>query len=1855
MQDVNIFVRILGDSNPLVRAAKKAKQGIREVRQETEKATATTKQATTATNQGAAATAKATSSTNALNNSRKALNATTRKMAAQERFIGDAFGANAHKINKQYLSSINGLRLGLQKLNQESMHTLAQGRDGRLTTVAQMPALMGAMQNNLKMRFLEQQTVRLQSHFKNLQWTGRQMMVGVTAPIMAVGAAAVATGMQVDELSIRLEKLVDNGERSATEVASIMESLDEQARSIVSRLGTARTDVMSIQSRFAQTGFDESSIERGTKETVDLMAYGDVDQETATELVRQLAMISDGWGEVTDQLDKFNAMDDRTNLSLKDTAAALPHVFPLLQEFNISAAGTAGLMSGITQRGYEASEAATALRNAFTKIPAGMAGMDASSEGAQSRLKIVRDSLTDIQQLTGIDIKLVGDDGKIKDGMEILTNVMQGLNQLQQLDPNKGVLAMRAFFGSEGAGVGSALAQAFENRDSDLYKAMEIAMSEQGSLRENTLSQLEKVEEAKSTRLKAALEELRVAAQDLGLELIPIATKIVNAITKVLEAFTNLPAGAKAAAIGMLAAVALVGPVVYGFSQIGLVLTTMFRGATKALGKFIPGMGGLKTTTVQGQTALLSFNQALADLDRELQEGLITTKGYDERLEEIKEEYGELALAAEVAENRVEELNEEMNKPVVNKTGVYGGLQDGSGVTAIDVDKDKDAPIIYPGLQDGSGLTPDDIIDVDADGKVMRKAGSEIGEEVVEGVAEGAVKKQGLIARTFGRLFGRGGAAAGAAAGATAGPLANLKMLLPNLTGMFGRLGTAGAGAGTAINGSMVAASGGMTTLFTAAAPIAAILALIGVVIFGIWKNWDSVSKGIGDSFDKLKDAGEKFISAVLQPFKDILQRISGESEKGKETMGSMWEDLGEIIGDVIDAITRIIEIITPIAVAIAKVLSEAFFIVMNVVKLVVSALKGDWEGFKDALVNIGKSILNIMLDVAGGITSAFIMAFSEVIEHAIELVDDIVGAVGGLLSKIGIDVDWDDSLEGLKDSWTEKADLAGDYFRQEWNKLGFFRDIGEEAGEDIAEGAQDGADDIGGPELGEPTYDPEAAAAAGRDQAESFLDSFWNRMKGVVDSWEDAALGAFDDWAENQIGAIDAKIDAIDREVEAERKRQEDLDYLAKKDELRAKRKSALIKHQADRDLAIFEGRYDDAAQLDYEHDQTIDGLKRDEEDLERDRQQTLTDRVRDAEKERLEIQKDSLKEQIDEKREALQKELDAITEYIPKNAAEAEKMQQAIHAAMEKYTDGYGTIGKNQAVEWGKNWSTAWQQAVNDFEDSKAAEAAGQVIMEQFAKGLGLTLTVPGNGAGNNGAHSTPQRASRPGESYGTPDTPATRATGSPLGTRIADTIGMVSDAIFGQLNRHTGGPIGTSSMSPSDVPATLQTGEYVVRRSSVSKFGRGFMDSINRGEVPTFHTGGYVGLAKSAIGSAFGKAAVGMAHGLASMSGITADALKEAYAKASGTFGAAEGFGAGGKIDTSGMTRAQIVDNVVKGTHPGFKSRVAAWNAELGNKYNIEAGYRSMAEQARLYSRWIRGVPGQAKAARPGSSYHNFGLAIDLSPSRTTAKERELGKKYGLYWPMSYEPWHVQPVEAAQWKELILQGYLPGGSSGPAQVGNTGWSVVNGLFQGANAMAPLGGTVTAGREEIKSIVRGMLGRFGWGLDQWPALDRLVSGESSWNPSAANPSSSARGLFQKMTSIHGPLEPTIEGQANWGLNYIKQRYGSPSAAYNKWLSRSPHWYHQGGMVFPSLDVGGKILEDGIAKVHKNERVLTATQTQAYESGGGDVNIEFRFDGGYFGTDRELEKLVDTIESRIIPKINKQKGNSTRSFKTYK
>lgn len=87
--------------------------------------------------------------------------------------------------------------------------------------------------------------------------------------------------------------------------------------------------------------------------------------------------------------------------------------------------------------------------------------------------------------------------------------------------------------------------------------------------------------------------------------------------------------------------------------------------------------------------------------------------------------------------------------------------------------------------------------------------------------------------------------------------------------------------------------------------------------------------------------------------------------------------------------------------------------------------------------------------------------------------------------------------------------------------------------------------------------------------------------------------------------------------------------------------------------------------------------------------------------------------------------------------------------------------------------------------------------------------------------------------------------------------------------------------------------------------------------------------------------------------------------------------------------------------------FRSRVSALLYEAGGRVTIVSGRRSYQEQARLYAKYQAGTGNLA--ARPGSSKHEQGLAVDFGGDVALAER--LAPKYGLRQTVPGERWHFE----------------------------------------------------------------------------------------------------------------------------------------------------------------------------------------------------------------------------------------------------
>ena len=117
---------------------------------------------------------------------------------------------------------------------------------------------------------------------------------------------------------------------------------------------------------------------------------------------------------------------------------------------------------------------------------------------------------------------------------------------------------------------------------------------------------------------------------------------------------------------------------------------------------------------------------------------------------------------------------------------------------------------------------------------------------------------------------------------------------------------------------------------------------------------------------------------------------------------------------------------------------------------------------------------------------------------------------------------------------------------------------------------------------------------------------------------------------------------------------------------------------------------------------------------------------------------------------------------------------------------------------------------------------------------------------------------------------------------------------------------------------------------------------------------------------------------------------------------------------------------------------------------------------------------------------------------------------------------------------------------------------------------ALADTNGVAVTRTEDLtkadpRTLAKALMPLLGLESSQFSCVDSIWTQESGWNVHADNPNSSAYGIPQalpgsKMSSAGPDWQNSAETQIKWGLNYIKERYGSACSA---WSFKQAHgWY---------------------------------------------------------------------------------------------
>ena len=490
--------------------------------------------------------------------------------------FGRLFKTEFETINKVARENVKDLQTQYIKMGRDA--------NGAMKAIAVRPlsldmnnlatkTMVAAQKQAILNQLLKQGSTNLLNFGKNTQWAGRQLMVGFTIPLMALGAAASKTFMDMETQAIRFKKVYGDLFTSTTESTAALDAIKNLGKEFT-KYGIAVSDTVGLASEAAAAGFKGVDLQRQTAAATRLSILGQVESQKALEttiaLQNAFAMSSE---DLAKNIDFLNAVENQTVLSLDDMSTAIPKAAPVIQQLGGDVKDLAFFMAAMKEGGINASEGANALKS-------GLASMINPTAKASAML-----------QGFGINIKKIVVDNK-GDLKKTVTDFATALNKL---DPLNRAQAIEQMFGKFQFARLSTLFANVTKEGTQAARVLDLAgasIQELAALSEKELGQ---TSESAMNKFRSSIEQLKLALVPVGEQFLKVITPIAEFVTKILDKFNSLGDGTKKVIVVLTAVVAGLGPVLlmtFGLLMNGLAniikgftfLKSIFNKAGRATG-----------------------------------------------------------------------------------------------------------------------------------------------------------------------------------------------------------------------------------------------------------------------------------------------------------------------------------------------------------------------------------------------------------------------------------------------------------------------------------------------------------------------------------------------------------------------------------------------------------------------------------------------------------------------------------------------------------------------------------------------------------------------------------------------------------------------------------------------------------------------------------------------------------------------------------------------------------------------------------------------------------------------------------------------------------------------------------------------------------------------------------------------------------------------------------------------------------------------------------------------------------------------------------------------------------------------
>jgi TP901 family phage tail tape measure protein len=496
-------------------------------------------------------------------------------------------GASTKTFGRLFKSEFDTIgKVSEERVKKLQTQYIKMGRDanGAMQAMAIMPTKLNmsdygtqvqlaAQKQALFNQLMKQGSTNLLNFGKNTQWAGRQLMVGFTLPLMAVGTAASKTFMEMEAQAIKFKKVYGDLFTPQEETEEALTNITNLGREFT-KYGVAVSTTVGLAAEAAAAGFSGLDLQRQTTEATRLSILGQLDSQKALEttisLQNAFGMSSE---KLAESIDFLNAVENQTVVSLDDITTAIPKVAPVIQQLGGDVKDLTFFMAAMKEGGINASEGANALKSGLGSLinPGGKASAMLKSFGINAEEIVTKNK------------------GNLK------ATVIEFAEALNQLDPLNRAQVIEQMFGKFQFARLSTLFANVAKDGNQAARVLNLANSSVEELSALSEKELGMTAESSMNKFKKAVEDLKFALIPVGQAFLEAATPIVEFVSNILEKFANLSDGTKKVITLLTVGIGAVGPVL--LMTFGL----LANGVANIIKLFLTLRGGYQRLTGQSQ------------------------------------------------------------------------------------------------------------------------------------------------------------------------------------------------------------------------------------------------------------------------------------------------------------------------------------------------------------------------------------------------------------------------------------------------------------------------------------------------------------------------------------------------------------------------------------------------------------------------------------------------------------------------------------------------------------------------------------------------------------------------------------------------------------------------------------------------------------------------------------------------------------------------------------------------------------------------------------------------------------------------------------------------------------------------------------------------------------------------------------------------------------------------------------------------------------------------------------------------------------------------------------------------------